>query len=264
MRPAERKRDPGQRWIRYEAGSPEIDGEHRRGCPCFRSECPIGYVLKPAICLALVHPSRSSAATTGSRGYRDAMTNEHPVYRSEVLADYGFVGTPDDLIEELRNGMQLHRESVSYGIWHALTPEERGTAIRGEAIPYTTPQHEREARLVREFQMLHRAIWVSEGRAVGYMALCDGTDDPATWDGVYETLTNMWVAHAHRRSGVASALLEFVKKRPDVAITRLIRPFSPAGAAWAQAELPHLVIELGRNEPCPCGSGRKYKLCCGA
>jgi hypothetical protein len=34
------------------------------------------------------------------------------------------------------------------------------------------------------------AIWVSEGRAVGYMALCDGTDDPATWDGIYEALTN--------------------------------------------------------------------------
>ncbi|RPH65900.1 MAG: hypothetical protein EHM83_05270, partial [Burkholderiales bacterium] len=22
--------------------------------------------------------------------------------------------------------------------------------------------------------------------------------------------------------------------------------------------------KLGRNEPCPCGSGRKYKACCGA
>jgi len=24
------------------------------------------------------------------------------------------------------------------------------------------------------------------------------------------------------------------------------------------------VAKVGRNEPCPCGSGRKYKLCCGA
>ena len=108
------------------------------------------------------------------------------------------------------------------------------------------------------------AVWVSEGRATGYMAVCDGTDDPATWDGVYEALTNIWVAHAHRRSGVATALLEFVQARTDVAITRLVRPFSPAGAAWAQAELPHLVTEPGRNDPCPCGSGRKYKRCCGA
>jgi uncharacterized protein YecA (UPF0149 family) len=23
-------------------------------------------------------------------------------------------------------------------------------------------------------------------------------------------------------------------------------------------------IKVGRNEPCPCGSGKKYKKCCGA
>jgi ribosomal protein S18 acetylase RimI-like enzyme len=149
-----------------------------------------------------------------------------------------------------------------------------------------TPQREREAALVRHFQMLHRAdgtvthpptdtfvtnalanfgyaIWVSEGRAVGYLALSDGTDDPATWNGTYETLTNIWVAHAHRRSGVASALLRFVQERPEVVLARLTRPFSLAGAAWAQVELPHLVVEPGRNDPCPCGSGRKYKRCCG-
>lgn len=108
------------------------------------------------------------------------------------------------------------------------------------------------------------AIRVSEGRAVGYMTVCDGTDDPATWDGAYESLTNIWVAHDHRRSRVATALLDFVQKRPDVAISHLARPFSPAGAAWALAELPHLVTEPGRNDPCPSGSGRKYKCCCGA
>ena len=27
---------------------------------------------------------------------------------------------------------------------------------------------------------------------------------------------------------------------------------------------PRQVVKVGRNEPCPCGSGRKYKKCCGA
>lgn len=26
---------------------------------------------------------------------------------------------------------------------------------------------------------------------------------------------------------------------------------------------PHPVAKPGRNDPCPCGSGRKYKKCCG-
>lgn len=27
---------------------------------------------------------------------------------------------------------------------------------------------------------------------------------------------------------------------------------------------PRRVVHVGRNDPCPCGSGRKYKKCCGA
>jgi uncharacterized protein len=27
---------------------------------------------------------------------------------------------------------------------------------------------------------------------------------------------------------------------------------------------PRRITKVGRNEPCPCGSGRKYKMCCGA
>ena len=27
---------------------------------------------------------------------------------------------------------------------------------------------------------------------------------------------------------------------------------------------PRKVVKIGRNEPCPCGSGKKYKKCCGA
>jgi uncharacterized protein YecA (UPF0149 family) len=30
------------------------------------------------------------------------------------------------------------------------------------------------------------------------------------------------------------------------------------------SESPPSRPKVGRNEPCPCGSGRKYKKCCGA
>ena len=34
---------------------------------------------------------------------------------------------------------------------------------------------------------------------------------------------------------------------------------------WFYADrLPVAAGKLGRNDPCPCGSGRKYKKCCGA
>ncbi|MBI4881137.1 MAG: SEC-C domain-containing protein [Planctomycetes bacterium] len=37
-------------------------------------------------------------------------------------------------------------------------------------------------------------------------------------------------------------------------VERLLHPLEPARAAPT----------VGRNDPCPCGSGRKYKKCCGA
>ena len=36
------------------------------------------------------------------------------------------------------------------------------------------------------------------------------------------------------------------------------KPAAPAGSAMP------LPLKIGRNDPCPCGSGRKYKQCCGS
>lgn len=40
-------------------------------------------------------------------------------------------------------------------------------------------------------------------------------------------------------------------------------PF-PGWAAENQSHAPFQGTKIGRNAPCPCGSGRKYKQCCGA
>ncbi|AKJ63634.1 preprotein translocase subunit SecA [Kiritimatiella glycovorans] len=38
----------------------------------------------------------------------------------------------------------------------------------------------------------------------------------------------------------------------------------PGGGGTSASAAPHIVTEkVGRNEPCPCGSGKKYKKCCG-
>ncbi|MBW3595844.1 MAG: SEC-C domain-containing protein, partial [Planctomycetes bacterium] len=35
-------------------------------------------------------------------------------------------------------------------------------------------------------------------------------------------------------------------------------------AAPAATTIRHAAPRVGRNEPCPCGSGKKFKKCCGA
>lgn len=49
-----------------------------------------------------------------------------------------------------------------------------------------------------------------------------------------------------------------------LAETRGIDPFAGEEAVEADVVLPFRAPKLpGRNDPCPCGSGRKYKACCG-
>ncbi|HEX9789586.1 MAG TPA: YchJ family protein [Kiloniellales bacterium] len=37
-----------------------------------------------------------------------------------------------------------------------------------------------------------------------------------------------------------------------------------AGGTMDPKAPPRRVVKAGRNDPCPCGSGKKYKKCCGA
>ena len=40
-------------------------------------------------------------------------------------------------------------------------------------------------------------------------------------------------------------------------------PEASAGQAEPERPMPAVSQKVGRNEPCPCGSGKKYKQCCG-
>jgi uncharacterized protein len=44
---------------------------------------------------------------------------------------------------------------------------------------------------------------------------------------------------------------------------RYFRAQRRAGASAHRSEPPRNASKIGRNDPCPCGSGKKYKKCCG-
>ncbi|AMV00978.1 MULTISPECIES: YecA family protein [Xanthomonas] len=47
-------------------------------------------------------------------------------------------------------------------------------------------------------------------------------------------------------------------------LTRIYRYFALRRQSATQVPLRRQVPKVGRNDPCPCGSGRKYKHCCAA
>ncbi|QEP42914.1 hypothetical protein D5085_07130 [Ectothiorhodospiraceae bacterium BW-2] len=50
-------------------------------------------------------------------------------------------------------------------------------------------------------------------------------------------------------------IIEFELDKPEYIsdLDKLLNPAQPAAS-----------IKIGGNEPCPCGSGKKYKKCCGS
>jgi preprotein translocase subunit SecA len=59
-----------------------------------------------------------------------------------------------------------------------------------------------------------------------------------------------------------------VATKPDadglVSSTTGPRPPTPGGPPPASAAVPNPYAGVGRNDPCPCGSGKKFKKCHGA
>ncbi len=109
---------------------------------------------------------------------------------------------------------------------------------------------------------------------------------PDTWERIVESgdeeaaaSINMMLALyniAEGQSDLSKASVKaLTKEAPDLIPTLVLTlnewtksgatpdPF-PAWAAENQSHAPFQGTKIGRNAPCPCGSGRKYKQCCGA
>ncbi len=56
--------------------------------------------------------------------------------------------------------------------------------------------------------------------------------------------------------------VQMVKQAPTLAPTRVI-PMQINRSAGPPPPTQHQAPKVGRNDPCPCGSGQKYKKCCG-
>lgn len=120
----------------------------------------------------------------------------------------------------------------------------------------------------------------SRGFLHGYQWLRDDWDDcvPDEYDGDFAALL-MTLSFFATEALAASYVKELSGKKLEDEAVRFRRVFPDALAEFArigrsiqEVLLKHAVSaappparpKVGRNDPCPCGSGRKYKKCCGS
>jgi len=87
-----------------------------------------------------------------------------------------------------------------------------------------------------------------------------------------EAIFRLQAARPERFRGVFSAVSQefshpevsrFEKPEEQAAIEPAHRFGPPQPVSTAPSIKPHPKVKVGRNDPCPCGSGKKYKKCCG-
>ncbi|WP_372847360.1 SEC-C metal-binding domain-containing protein, partial [Pontiella sp.] len=85
----------------------------------------------------------------------------------------------------------------------------------------------------------------------------------------FRSLSSMQVRHP-QASALAAASAQAQRQPQNAPPPGMGQPMGapPPGMDLPQAPAPtpirKAVPKAGRNDPCPCGSGRKYKKCCGA
>ena len=88
-------------------------------------------------------------------------------------------------------------------------------------------------------------------------------------EGFFESLSKMQAQHRDVSALAAAAAQAAAMQAQGAPRQQMPAGAPPPGMELPQAPEPAAPIrkdgpKVGRNDPCPCGSGRKYKKCCGA
>ncbi|MFC2012652.1 preprotein translocase subunit SecA [Chloroflexota bacterium] len=205
------------------------------------------------------------------------------IVAGHAAGEYGGTLDADGLLKEATTIFPLPPELDASAI-SQLNPEQitdRLTEL--SAVLYQQREKELEPENMRTLERLIM-IRIMDNLWVEHLTMMDDMRQQASW----QTLRHMRAVDAYKNSGYKQFQVLLATIRHDVArtifrvgITRKDAPAPPAGASANQGGTllqaqpaaeksgsgQHRSKtggkKTGRNDPCPCGSGKKYKHCCG-
>ena len=171
----------------------------------------------------------------------------------------------------LTSSTDLAREEERISKKKALALFENGMLDKLEAGTFSALQtiHQYLFEEIYDFAGKIRTVNISKGNfrfaPVMYLqAALDNIDKmpQSTFDEIVEKYVEMNIAHPFREGNGRSMRiwlnLIFKAELQKVPVVR-----DKADDVQTGVKRPKVVQTIGRNDPCPCGSGKKYKQCCG-
>jgi hypothetical protein len=192
---------------------------------------------------------------------------------SRIFGDKHVLG--DDLADANAN---LH---VLMGLWNQLVADHQADRVTLSTLPTSDPPTRAELEALAK-RRLDEITWFLRG-------IDAGGDDPIEFGAEGERLMRKLA----EGSAFLEAYLDLLRRMPDEDVRKARQPLdqlttvteaiisdlmtvSDGVRRQAVAEYERMAggrtndgvrverpVKVGRNEPCPCGSGRKWKRCCG-
>jgi tetratricopeptide (TPR) repeat protein len=176
--------------------------------------------------------------------------------------DLAKAGLVDEAAEVARRAARLSNESMYLGD-RAVILAEAGR--RDEAL----------AQVEENLRRFPDDVWTKIFAGDAHSALDDDQRAEALWRqaldeadceydrlGAFERLEDL--LRPAGRDAEADALAERARRRESAPGARCTAALASASADTSGAGATGARKKVGRNDPCPCGSGKKYKKCCGS
>ncbi len=152
-------------------------------------------------------------------------------------------------------------ESGEMAYWQEVFPDERPDVflLRDGAFRVWDAHCIRPQCVCTESRLMVLEEAGRKSREVGSVVVDFNRGAAKDFDAVTvskSTLRRVWRAYSSRHR--VSERLSARKRRLVELSEQVDRPSLPAPPPQ-----PRAAVKIGRNQPCPCGSGKKYKRCCG-
>ena len=164
---------------------------------------------------------------------------------------------PDDCADVGKAIDELRKEQSKFPRWY---PQTRADLFDFEDFDSfeTTAESDAVEKLLKKICGTSAKYEPDEALFAIYNLLTRGVPPESAYDFLIEQSILPKLEGGHR-----SELVDAVDNWADVVHAPILNGNTVKGAVKALASLPRSP-KVGRNEPCPCGSGKKFKHCCGA